>query len=170
MSEKLLPTFSSIQEEISAMLALPDDELDLEQRQLMDAYLNSLGTLEARKIDSFCQFLRMESARIDALRAESQRLAGMARTAEKRITYLKTSYLGIMQTHGIYDRIRGSVYTLSIRTIPVVVVDEPDLVPQEFWNVKEERSIDKMMVKSRLKAGLAVPGCSLKNSYTLQAR
>ena len=170
MSEKLLPTFSSIQEEISAMLALPDDELDLEQRQLMDAYLNSLGTLEARKIDNFCQFLRMESARIDALRAESQRLAGMARTAEKRITYLKTSYLGIMQTHGIYDRIRGSVYTLSIRTIPVVVVDEPDLVPQEFWNVKEERSIDKMMVKSRLKAGHAVPGCSLKNSYTLQAR
>ena len=176
MSETLLdtpqrlPAFASIQEEISSMLSVPDGELSPEQRQLMDAYLNSLGVQEARKIDNFCQFLRLEKARIESLKAESQRLASMARTAEKRIAYLKSRYLSIMQEHGIHDKIRGDVYTLSIRSTPVVAVENPELVPDEFWNVKEERNVDKVMVKNCLKAGKPVPGCRLQNSFILQAR
>ena len=165
-----LPTFAHIQKEISSMLSVSDDELTPKQRQIMDDYLDELGIQESRKIDNFCQFLRLEAARADALKTEAQRLSSMARTAEKRIAYLKTRYLAIMQEHGIHDKVKGEIYTLSIRSTPVVAVEASELIPEEFWNVKVERSIDKVMVKNWLKAGKPVPGCYLRNSYSLQAR
>lgn len=92
----LKPTFAQIQAEITAMLDIPDDELDESQRQAMDAYLEELGIQEAAKIDGFAQFIRLESMRADSLREESRRLAVRAKTAENRIGFLKNHYLEIM--------------------------------------------------------------------------
>lgn len=169
MEPSKLPKFSHVQEEISSMLSIADSDLTEQQRQVMDSYLNMLACQEAEKIDRFCQFLRLETARAEALKAEAQRLSSMAKTAENRIAFLKSRYLSIMQTYGV-RKVKGNVYTASIRESPVVAVDSPDLVPDDFWKVKIERSLDKQMVKNHLAQGINVPGCAMRTSYSLQTR
>ena len=84
-----LPTFEHIEEELSAMLSIPDDELTDEQRMDLEAYLDELVQQEADKIDRFCQFIRIETERAEAIKEESRRLARKAQTAQSRIDYIK---------------------------------------------------------------------------------
>ena len=98
-----LPTFDHIEEELSAMLSIPDEELTEEQQ------------------------------------------------------------------HGL-RKISGNVYTASVRESQAVAIEDQAAIPAEFWKVKEERSVDKVMVKNHIKAGQVVPGCSLIPTYSLQTR
>lgn len=164
-----LPTFDHIEEELSAMLSIPDEELTEEQKLDLEAYLEELGQQEADKIDRFCQFVRIETERAEAIKAESKRLARKAQTAQNRLEYVKARYLNIMQQHGL-RKVSGNVYTASVRESQAVAIEDQAAIPAEFWKVKEERSVDKVMVKNHIKAGQVVPGCSLIQTYSLQTR
>lgn len=164
-----LPTFDHIEEELSAMLSIPDEELTEEQKLALEQYLDELGQQEADKIDRFCQFVRIETERAEAIKAESKRLARKAQTAQSRIDYIKARYLNVMQQHGV-RKISGKVYTASVRESQAVAIENQAVIPAEFWKVKEERSVDKVMVKNHIKAGQVVPGCSLIPTYSLQTR
>lgn len=165
-----MPSFEAIQEEISGMLAIPDEELTDEQRAAMDAYLNELGKQEASKVDSFGQFIRVQAATADACKKEAQRLAGKAKTAEGRIAWLKAKYLDIMQSNGL-RKIQGNAYTLSVRESEAVAIPT-DLaaLPEIYLRRKESVEADKTVIKEALKAGQIIPGCELRKSYSLQIR
>lgn len=164
-----LPTFDHIEEELSAMLSIPDEELTEEQKLDLEQYLDELAGQEADKIDRFCQFIRIETEHAEAIKAESKRLARKAQTAESRIDYIKNRYLSIMQQHGV-RKISGKVYTASVRESQAVAIENQAVIPAEFWKIKEERSVDKVMVKNSIKAGIEVPGCSLVPTYSLLTR
>ena len=168
-----MPTFAEIQEEIKNMLDIPDDELDAEQKAAMNAYLDELAKQEADKIDSFAQFIRLESERAEATRKESQRLAARARTAENNIAYLKNRYTDIMLQNGL-KKINGAVYTLSVRKSEKVSAPESpeglEALPDIYKRVKTTVEPDKTTIKEALKGGLAIPGCSLREAYSLQVR
>lgn len=164
-----LPTFDHIEEELSAMLSIPDDELTEEQKLDLEQYLDELAGQEADKIDRFCQFIRIETERAEAIKEESRRLARKAQTAQSRIDYIKARYLNIMQQHGV-RKISGKVYTASVRESQAVAIEDQNAIPAEFWKVKEERTVDKVMVKNHIKAGQVVPGCSLIPTYSLLTR
>lgn len=165
-----MPTFDQIQQEISSMLSIPDDELTDEQRAALDAYLDELGQQEAEKVDGFGQFIRLESARVEALKAESKRLAARARTAESRIGFLKGRYAAIMHDHGL-KKVEGNAYTLSTRASTSVVVPE-DLSQLDdlFLRRKETVEADKTVIKEHLERGMSIPGCALKTTLSLQIR
>lgn len=163
-----MPNFADIQEEIAAMLDIPDEELTDEQRQAMEDYLDELGVTEAAKVDGFAQFIRMETAGIEALKEESKRLAAKARTRENRIAYLKGRYLGVMQEHGL-KKISGKVYALSLRASErVAVTAMVDSLPHEYVHEKVSREPDKLAIRDDLKAGKTIPGCELTTAYSLQ--
>lgn len=165
-----MSTFRQIQGEISAMLDVPDAELTPEQKAEMDAYLAELGQQEADKVDAFAQFLRLETARMEALKEEARRLSGRARTIESRLSWLKAEYLGIMQYHGL-QKVQGNAYTLSTRKSSVVVVPaDISGLPEIFLRRKETVEADKAVIKDALKAGQDVPGCELRDSYSLQVK
>ena len=164
-----LPTFDHIEEELSAMLSISEEELTDEQRMNLEAYLDELGQQEADKIDRFCQFIRIETERAEAIKAESKRLARKAQTAQNRLDYIRARYLTIMQQHGL-RKVSGNVYTASVRESQAVAIEDQNAIPAEFWKVKEERTVDKVMVKNHIKAGQVVPGCSLIPTYSLQTR
>ena len=164
-----LPTFDHIEEELSAMLSIPDEELTEEQKLDLEHYLDELAGQEADKIDRFCQFVRIESERADAIKAESKRLARKAQTAQNRLDYIRARYLTIMQQHGV-RKVSGKVYTASVRESQAVAIEDQAVIPAEFWKVKEERTVDKVMVKNHIKAGQVVPGCSLIPTYSLLTR
>ena len=160
-------TFSQIQDEIRNMLDVPDDELTDEQREVMCSYLDELGGQEADKVDAFGSFLRMESARADALKAEAARLASKARTAADRISFLKGRYLDAMQRNGL-RQVRGQVYALSVRATDIVTITNEAILPERFVVEKTTIMPDKMAIKDALKKGEAIPGAILDKSYSLR--
>ena len=160
-------TFSQIQDEIRNMLDVPDDELSDEQRETLCAYLDELGDQEASKVDSFGQFIRIESARAEALKAEATRLASKARTAAGRIAFLKAKYLDAMQRNGLQN-VRGQVYALSVRATDVVTITNEAMLPERYVVEKTTIMPDKLAIKDALKKGEAIPGAILDKSYSLR--
>lgn len=162
-----MPSFSQIQEEVRAMLDIDESELTDEQKETLCAYLDELGDQEASKVDSFGQFLRIESARAEALKAEAARLASKARTAANRIAFLKAKYLDTMQRNGLTN-VRGQVYALSVRATDVVTITNEAILPERYVVEKTMIMPDKMAIKDALKKGEAIPGAILDKSYSLR--
>lgn len=171
-----MPTFAQIQEEIRNMLEIPDDELTDEQLADMDIYLDELAKQEADKVDAFAQYLKLESARAEALKAESKRHAERAKAVENGLSRLKNHYLRVMAANNL-KKVSGDVYTLSIRKNESVNAptekDNPEALaalPEIYKRVKTFIQPDKAAIKEGLKAGLEIPGCSLQESFSLLFR
>lgn len=165
-----MPSFDAIQQEITGMLSVPDEELTDEQQAMMSTYLDELGQQEVAKVDAFGQFLRVQSATAEACKKEAQRLASKAKTAESRIAWLKAKYLDIMQANGL-RKVQGNAYTLSVmESEAVAVTADIRNLPEFFIRRKETVEADKAVIKEALKAGKVIPGCELRKSYSLQVR
>jgi len=165
-----MPTMKSLQEEISNMLSVNDEDLTEEQKKMMDAYLDELGHAESEKIDGFAAFIREESYRAKYYAEEAKRLANKAKTAEGRISFLKAKYLNIMRENGV-SKIKGNAYTLSIRHIPHVVVDDDAQLDDLYMRIiPEKREPDKVVIREALKGGVEIPGCRLEQTDSLQIR
>ena len=162
-----MPSFSQIQEEVRAMLDIDESELSDEQRETLCAYLDELGDQEQAKVDAFAQFVRMESARAEALKAEAARLASKARTAANRIAFLKARYLDAMQRNGL-RQVRGQVYALSVRSTDVVTITNEAILPERYVVEKTTIMPDKLAIKDALKKGENIPGAILDKSYSLR--
>ena len=162
-----MPSFVAIQDEIRSMLDVADEDLTEEQRALMCKYLDELGSQEQDKVDAFAQFVRMESARADALKAEAARLASKARTAANRISFLKDRYLDAMQRNGL-RQVRGQVYALSVRSSDIVTITNEAILPERFVTERTTIMPDKLAIKDALKKGEDIPGAILDKSYSLR--
>ena len=161
-----MPRFQEILDEISLMLETPDEELTEEQKTTMDGYLDELATQEADKVDGIGQWLRLETARADALKAEATRLANRAKSIQNRINWLKCGYLASMERAGI-KKVRGDIYSMSIRATDIVLVVDEKVLPEEFVKVTTTSAPDKAALKAALKEGRSVPGAELAKSYSL---
>ena len=162
-----MPTFTDILNEISNMLDIPDEELTEEQRATMDAYLDELASQEASKVDAFGQFVRLESARAEALKAEAARLSARAKAAQNRIDFLRMRYLQAMQGAGL-QKVRGDVYTMSIRAADVVQITNTVILPEQYVTEKTEIVPNKIAIRDALKQGREIPGAQLAKSYSLR--
>lgn len=167
-----MATFEGIQNEISSMLSVPDEELTDEQRATMSAYLNELAGQESAKVDSFAQFIRLETARAEAMKEESKRLAARAKTVSNRLEYLRGLYAGILIEHGL-KKVQGNVYSITLdKSERVEVPVYTDGLPPEFVRVRveETREPDKTAIKAAIKEGREVPGCAVKEIYRVQVK
>lgn len=165
-----MPTFDQIQNEIAAMLSIPDEDLDDVQRKALDAYLDELATAEASKVDGFGQFIRLQSALAEACKEEAKRLAAKARTAEARIAFLKAKYVASMQGVGV-KKISGAVYTLSVRENEAVAITaRVETLPEIYQRKKTTVEPDRIAIRNALKDGAEIPGCTLGKTYSLHIR
>ena len=165
-----MPTMQSLQEEINNMLSVADEDLNEDQKKAMDAYLDELAQAESDKVDSFAAFMREETARALYYKEEAKRLANKAKNAENRISFLKNRYLDIMRENGV-SKIKGNAYTLSIRHVPHVIVDDDAQLDDLYMRIiPEKREPDKVVIREALKGGVVIPGCRLEQTDSLQIR
>lgn len=62
-------------------------------------------------------------------------------------------------------------HTIKIRINPPSVhVEDPALVPDEYWKVKETRSLDKMALKAAIQGGSIVDSCSIIQTKRLEIK
>lgn len=163
-----MPTFEAIQQEIKNILDIDNAEMDAEQKEAVESYLDELASAETQKVDAFACFIREEAARVEYYKDESKRLASKAKTAESRIGYLKNRYGEIMRESG-YASIKGNAYKLSLRSaLAVAVTAQVDTLPEEYIRVKTTKEPDKIKIKDALQQGKEIPGCSLATTYNLQ--
>ena len=165
-----MATFAQIQAEIESMLSIPDNMLTDEQRATMDAYLDELGQQEADKVDAFGQFIRLQSARAEAMKEEAKRLSAAAKCIENRLERLKLYYVGVLRVNKL-KRVSGNIYTLStLKSERVEVPANVSGLGEAFVRRKVKVEPDKKAIGDALKAGQEVPGCRIVESYSLQVR
>ena len=164
-----MATMAQIQEEINnIMSSIEDLSLDSEEaRETLSIYLDFLGNQEADKIDGFVQWIKMETARIKAIREEAERLRAMAQSAERRIEFLKSKYIEIFMANGL-KKVKGNIYSASLRDMQSVSVENVADLPRDLCRVKVEP--DKAAIKTRLQDGEEIPGCMLVTRKTIQFR
>lgn len=168
-----MPSFFEIQEEIAAMLDIPDADLSDEQRAAMDGYLDELAQMECDKVDAFCRFFKAAEARAAACREEAARLVAKAKGLESRLLSAKNMLLDSMQRRSL-KKLSGEVYTLSTRKVSRVDASQaylPALEEQGFAKViPAEIKPDLLAIGKALREGQDIPGCKLIESQSLQVR
>lgn len=165
-----MPTFDQIQTEIASMLSIPDDELDNAQKQAMQEYLDELATQESSKVDGFAQFVKLETARAKAMQEEADRLRQKAQTALNRIGWIKSHYLGVLESYGLH-KVRGNAYTISAQERQsVAIACDVDSLPSVLVRTKTTKEPDKQAIKAALEAGEKIDGCSLVKTRHLAIR
>lgn len=161
-------TFEQIEARIRELMEIADADLTDDEAAELDALFAELGQAEAEKADGIGQFLKLEAARVDALKAEAKRLADKARNAESRMLRFKEYVLLNMGKAGV-KKIAGAAYTLRVReSVRVAVTANVESLPAEYVRVKEIREPDKALIKDHLKQGVLIDGCTLEKSQSLQ--
>ena len=161
-----MPTFADIQQEISNIMDIPLEQMNEEQTKAWNAYADELGVAQEEKIDGYGQFRRLELASADALEAESKRLAAKAKAKRGNVAWLDNYYMRNMQANG-EKKIRGQLYTLSIRKSEAVQVSDLSVLPEKYVTIRTESTPNKTAIKAAIKAGIEVPGASIVHNFSL---
>lgn len=66
------------------------------------------------------------------------------------------------------NKLKGAVYSMSIRATDIVSIVNQDALPEQFIRVKTTVEPDKVALKAALKAGQDIPGAALSQSFSLQ--
>lgn len=116
----------------------------------------------ARAAEAYCPAIDAEIARLQALKAQRQKIAAGLRE------YLRKQ----MEVAGI-ERIECPLFRLTLKkNPPAVEVFDDRQVPAHFWVTPEpkppEPRIDKTAIKGAIKAGIEVPGAKLVQAVRLE--
>lgn len=159
-----MPSFRDIQEELQSMLEISANDLSPEQQAELEKYTSELEEQAEEKIDAFCGWIKEQSARIDAIKAEANRLAGKARIMKDNIDKLKAHYLYTLDQMG-KNKAQGKVYTIAKRKTQQCVVYDDSLIPQKYVSYTPKISVAD--IKADIKNGMQVPGAELRDNYSL---
>lgn len=148
------------------LLALTDPEtgeiLDFEA-------FDSLQMAREDKIEGVALWIKDLDAEAKAIREEEKTLASRRQADERKIESLK-NYLSYA-LHG--EKFKTPKAQISYRKSTSVDIPDETLFMQGDGNskyLKAKWSIDKTLVKDDLKAGIEIPGASLKESQNLQIK
>ncbi len=127
---------------------LSDEEKD---RRITDLFgvINEMGEEFDKKAESIARYIRELEAKATACRAESQRVAQLARNAETKAERLEKYLIRNMQLSG-RQKINGQFVELALAKKPdELVIPLEELVPTEFMRIKYEAK--KAEIKKYLK-------------------
>lgn len=125
-----------------------------EDDNLRELVANSLNEIEDNikdKADNVVRFIRNLESEANAIKEEEKRLAEMRKKREKQVENLK-QYLFDFTKVADGQKIKGSIFTVSIKKNPAsVVVDDLEVIPEEYKRVKTVVEADKTLLKKVLK-------------------
>ena len=105
----------------------------------------------------------------DAIDQEIKRLKAMKDSKDRAISRLKEALRQAMLVSAI-DKIESPLFKLSLRRSEAVEVDVVEALPNEFVNVKNVVTADKIAIKEAIKRGENVFGARLIENFNLQIK
>lgn len=154
-----------IRQEIENLMNLIDEDGTIEESSF--AQLEELAIAEEDKLENIGLLLKNWTAEAKAIREEEKALADRRRATENQAERLK-EYAGNYMLKSNRSEFKTAKVRLSFRKSTAVQVDDDELIPDEFWQVKKE--ISRSLISKALKDGQAVAGCQLIERQNLQVR
>lgn len=154
-----------IQEQIEFLLNLIDEDGAIKESSF--AQLEELAIAEETKLENIGLLLKNWAAEAKAIREEEKNLATRRRAIENQTERLK-EYAGNYLLKSNRSEFKTPKVRLSFRKSTAVQVDNDELIPDEFWQVKKE--ISRSLISKALKDGQVVAGCMLVERQNLQVR
>lgn len=155
--------------EIATEYRLLADKLidaDLDEQTKLDTLESIGGDLEV-KIANIGYMIRQFDAESEMAKAESKRIADMAKTRENASKRLK-EWLVTGMIAAKKEEVITPAFTVKMKTNqPAVIINNQDIVPDEYIRTKIEQEPNKQLISTALKAGIAVPGCHLESKQTV---
>jgi hypothetical protein len=152
----------------AAAAALAD--LDLDEVTVANTLEGLAGDLEAKatNVALMCRSLDATAASVKAWAKDAN---DRAKAIEARAEALR-AYLARCLTDAAIERVEGPGVVISWRKSSAVVIDEPELIPQEFMRTPEPPppAPDKAAIAERLRAGVDIPGAHLEHRRNLQIK
>ena len=129
----------------------------------MDGELNE-------KLENIVAFIRSLEGDVSTIKNEVDRLNSRKKAAENKINSLKRNMEECLRAVN-KTKIKTSLNTISIqKNAPSVNVLDEKLIPKEFRKEEVVVSIDKKSILFKLKEGIEIEGCELKQTESLRIR
>lgn len=162
------PLFLLAGEYKAAAAALAD--LDLPPEVVRDTLESMSGELD-EKAQCIAMTARMFDANAANIKQWAKDATERAKAIEARAESMR-AYLAKWLADAGIERVEGPGVVISWRKSSAVVVDEPALIPQEFWRVPEPPppAPDKFAIAAAIKSGVEVPGAHVEQRRNLQVK
>lgn len=136
--------------------------------------LESLKAERAAKREGCGLFIKNETAELNEINAEIERLTARAKVKENRIERVK-KYVADDLAAEITETNKNPHFetarvSLSLRLSESVNVIDKNAIPAEFMKTKTETTPDKTAIKKAIKAGAVVSGAELVKKNNLQIK
>jgi sulfur carrier protein ThiS len=135
--------------------------------------IERINALEDKDIKWFCESklkqVNYSNSRIEWIKSEIERLQKLQETEEKHLEKAKKSIDWIMKATWT-EKLETALNNLSYRKSESVSILDENSIPEEYWKVKEVRSIDKIMIKEAIKSWKDVIGASIETKQNLQIK
>ena len=143
------------------------DEMDIDDETKRDT-LDAIDWEHdfSEKIENCIKVIRNKNARVEAYKAEIERLKKLKASEEKAIEEIKKRISEAMQLTK-HDKLETTLFKVCFRKSKAVVVDETKL-PKEYMRAKW--SPDKETLKELLKSGKHIEGATLEERRNLNIR
>ena len=154
LEDKLLDTVDQDTGELDEMickeLAVRREEFNAKALQIADLY----RSLEAK-----------EKAVDDEVARLTEMFCRIGKVKERIKSNLASACiaLGVEKIDGIHSNI-------SFRASEQTIIDDEDLIPDDFKKIKQVVSVDKTKVKNGIKLGMEIPGAHVEQKLNIQIK
>lgn len=166
-----MPTLYDITSDMRAIDQLLDecggDVSDERVLQAIENWIAELDTNLRDKVEGYAAYITELLAKATARRAESRRLADLAKANENAAKRLKERLLWALEERGI-DKVETPLYVVSVAKnggkAPLDIQVPAEQLPMEYQKV--EYSPAKDSIRNALEQGIEIDGCTLMERGT----
>jgi len=140
-----------------------EGEITEEQNDLLIINENQLKG----KTMAYLEVIKSKEAFNSNIDAEIKRLQAMKKSNNNLVDRLNNSLLDAVKLYG--DIVSG-LTTFTTRKSESILIEDEELISQEFKNQKLVITVDKLAIKKAIKSGEDVPGASLSTNQNLKIK
>jgi hypothetical protein len=148
------------------VLSMIDDECDT---QVIQDTLEGIEGMIADKAESIAKLMKSIEADEQAIKAEEERLYSRRKALENRRTSIK-DYLESQLIGANIDKIKGTMFTVSIQNNPPSVNIQDDATVPDKYYVPQPPKLDKKALLDDLKAGALYEGITMQQTKGVRIR
>ncbi|NCC19406.1 MAG: siphovirus Gp157 family protein [Bacteroidia bacterium] len=135
----------------------------------LETYLDTLNIELENKAKNIFMLMKNIEAPIQAIDDEIERLTKMKKSYQAKTNNLKNYISYTMQKNGI-EKIESDIVKFSFRKSETIEIIDESMIPSEFINIKEVKTVDKIAIKKAIKAGNNVRGVECLVHKNLQIK
>ena len=159
---KLYEIGDAMIDNLNLFLESEGTELD---EEVYNEVLDLLKRELANKSSNILKYLNNLQCDLEQIRLEKQRLEKIKKSKESKYEKLSDYIIYIMQTlHKA--KIETEIGNYALRKSTKVEVIDEKLIPEEYFNIKVDKSVDKTALKEVLKSK-EIPGVKLTTGFNL---